>query len=91
MAVNCKIYNEDCFDTMQKMYENGEHPNIILTSPFYNTNKKANNSVLNDKNKSYVRYDEHIDNYTEEQYRKFMINLFNEYDKVLAWGGGSAI
>lgn len=34
-----QLYNEDCFDTMERM-ESGKI-NIILTSPFYNTNKKA--------------------------------------------------
>ena len=33
------IYNEDCFETMKRM-EDG-CVDVILTSPFYNTNKKA--------------------------------------------------
>lgn len=34
-----KIYNEDCFNTMALMPNN--YIDLILTSPFYNTNKKA--------------------------------------------------
>lgn len=82
-----KIYNEDCFDTMNRMLDYDCKPNIILTSPFYNTNKKAKNNTLNDKNSSYVRYDKHVDNYSEEEYRLFMLKLFNEYDKILAKNG----
>ena len=32
-----KIYNEDCFDTMQRMVSNKQKVNIILTSPPYCT------------------------------------------------------
>lgn len=87
MEIN-KIYNEDCFVTMQNMLSNGIKPNIILTSPFYNTNKKAGHkAVLNEKNKNYIRYDMHVDNYTEDEYRKFMINLFCKYDLILEKNG----
>ena len=33
-----KIYNEDCFITMERMPIGTN--SVILTSPFYNTNKK---------------------------------------------------
>ena len=48
MTIN-KIYNEDCFVTMNKM-PIGLCSNI-LTSPFYNTNKKQGKS--NTLTKSY--------------------------------------
>lgn len=85
--MNYTICNENCFTTMDRFVEDGIKPNIILTSPFYNTNKKANNSVLNDKNNSYVRYDKHVDNYTEDEYREFMLDLFEKYNKILNKNG----
>ena len=33
-----KIFNQDCFETMSNM-DSGQI-DIVLTSPFYNTNKK---------------------------------------------------
>lgn len=42
MTIN-KIYNEDCFVTMNKM-PIGLCSNI-LTSPFYNTNKNKENQI----------------------------------------------
>ena len=44
-----KIFNEDCMKTMGKM-ESGQI-DVILTSPFYNTNKKAgkNRTLQNTK------------------------------------------
>ena len=66
-----KIYNEDCFKTMN--YVQPRQFDIILTSPFYNTNKKAgksrtlNNTTVKDGQYDYVRYDTHIDNMTNEE------------------------
>ena len=63
-----KIYNEDCFKTMPRIPRGGV--DIVLTSPFYNTNKKAGksrtleNSAMNDGRYEYIRYDTHIDNLT---------------------------
>lgn len=34
-----KIYNESCFDTIKNI--SNESIDLILTSPFYNTNKKT--------------------------------------------------
>ena len=84
-----KIYNEDCFLTMEKM------PigmlSMILTSPFYNTNKKQGNgrtlSNTNPKGYSYLRYDEHVDNMTDDEYCDFTERLFLEFDRVLNLGG----
>lgn len=84
-----KIYNEDCFITMDRM------PigmlSVILTSPFYNTNKKQGNnrtlSNTNPKGYSYLRYDEHVDNMTDKEYCDFTEKLFLEFDRVLNLGG----
>lgn len=89
--MDIQIYNKDCFDTMRNMSDNCI--DIILTSPFYNTNKKSGNSrtLSNTKTKqgeySYVRYDMHIDSMTNEQYCKFTVNLFMEFNRVLKTNG----
>ena len=91
-----KIYNEDCFVTMEKM------PigmlSVILTSPFYNTNKKQGNgrtlSNTSPKGYSYLRYDEHVDNMTDDdigydigpdtikKYKELLID-----SKLVLWNG----
>ena len=86
-----KIYNEDCFVTMEKM------PigmlSVILTSPFYNTNKKAGKgtTILNTKAKNpldgNIRYDAFVDNMSNEEYIDFTVDLFNEFDRVLNLNG----
>jgi len=83
------LYNEDCFVTMDGM------PigtcNVILTSPFYNTNKKQGNkrTLSNTKQNgySYLRYDTHVDNMTDEEYCEFNEKLFMEFDRILNLNG----
>jgi DNA modification methylase len=66
---------------------------IILTSPFYNTNKKAgktrtlSNTSVKDGQYDYVRYDTHIDSMTNEEYCDFTERLFLEFDRVLDLNG----
>ena len=56
-----QIHNEDCFVTMERM--NPHSVDVVLTSPFYNTNKKAGktrtlkNTKVADGQYDYVRYD----------------------------------
>ena len=84
-----KIYNEDCFITMERMPIGTN--SVILTSPFYNTNKKQGNgrtlSNTQTKGYSYLRYDEHIDNMTDEEYCDFTERLFLEFDRILNFDG----
>jgi DNA modification methylase len=67
--------------------------NVILTSPFYNTNKKAgknrtlNNSAMNDGGYEYIRYDTHVDNMTNDEYCDFTVDLFTEFDRILNLNG----
>ena len=90
MVIN-RIYNEDCFITMNKM-PIGLCSNI-LTSPFYNTNKKQgkSNTLTKSYNNSekfpYLRYDTHVDNMTDDEYCDFTENLFLEFDRVLNLDG----
>ena len=64
---------------------------VILTSPFYNTNKKAGkNRTLENATSSgyaYVRYDTHVDNMTDDEYCDFTVRLFNAFDEVLKKNG----
>lgn len=85
------IKNEDCFVTMDSMKD--KTVDVIMTSPFYNTNKKAgqNRTILNTKAKQdsyqYVRYDSHVDNLTNEEYNEFSVKLFNNFDRILKENG----
>lgn len=66
---------------------------IVLTSPFYNTNKKAGskrtllNTKVKESNYEYLRYDVHVDNMTDEEYNDFTVQLFNGFDRVLVSNG----
>lgn len=84
------IYNENCFDTMiHRLPENSI--DIVLTSPPYNTNRRAglNRNLLNHGSKGYpdVRYDGAIDIMSDEQYSEFTEKLFNSFDKILKPNG----
>lgn len=86
------FYNEDCFDTMERMKREGVEVSTIITSPFYNTNKKQgkNRTTLNSKNKKgwdYSRYDVHIDSMTNEEYIDYTLKLFDKYDSILRKDG----
>lgn len=85
------IVHGDCMDVMDNM-EPGT-VDVILTSPFYNTNTKAGktrtlqNTTVKDGQYQYVRYDEFIDSMSDEEYREFTTNLFNSFDLVLKDNG----
>lgn len=83
------IYNENCMETMKRIPEN--YIDIILTSPFYNTNKKAgkNKTLINTSltGYPYIRYDTHVDNMTDEQYNVFTVKIFNSFNKILKNNG----
>ena len=86
-----KIYNEDCFETMKNI-PTGQF-DIVLTSPFYNTNKKAGNgrtlknTSVKDGQYDYVRYDTHVDNMTNQEYCDFTERLFLEFNRILNLNG----
>lgn len=83
------LRNEDCFDTMARMREKKTLPDVILTSPPYNTNKKAGkgrvigNTKVKEDQYQYVRYDAFVDNFTDEEYTDFTRKLFLAFDGVL--------
>jgi len=79
------IYNENCFDTMNKMVNDDTFVNIILTSPPYNTSRNIKTKRATDNHEN--RYDLNIDTMTNEDYIKWSIDLFNMYNKVLSKDG----
>lgn len=86
-----EIHNQDCMETMIEMQKNSI--DVILTSPFYNTNKKAgqnrtlSNSVMTNGGYEYIRYDTHVDNTTNKEYDEFTVRLFEKFNDVLKKNG----
>ena len=83
-----KIFNEDCFITMDKLLKNDIKVDNIITSPFYNTGRgsKCHNSEKSLKNHE-GRYDIHLDDMTNDEYVEFSIRLFNNFEKILKKDG----
>lgn len=83
-----KIFNEDCRTTIKNLPE--KSVDVVLTSPFYNTNMKAKGgrTIFDGKTgNEYARYDKFIDVMSNDEYRAFTVNLFNGYDKILKENG----
>ena len=80
-----KLYNEDCFDTMQRMIDEGIKVNAILTSPPYNTARPVKTQKAMDTYNN--RYDIYIDAKTTEEYANWTLKLFDMYDKILDANG----
>ena len=84
-----EILQGNCFDLMPTL------PNVdlILTSPPYNTNKKAGktrvigNTKLKGDAYTYVRYDAFVDDFTDDEYTDFTKRLFLGFDKLLKPNG----
>ncbi len=74
MEIN-KIYNEDCFETMQLMKDN--FIDITITSPPYNTGGQNAQTGRNRK-----LYKEYKDNLTNEEYYNFIKTNINELLRV---------
>lgn len=91
--MNNKIINKDCFEVMRDMIHSNTFVDAIITSPPYNTNKKAGKKgTLNTVDVgsgfySHVRYDSHIDKMTDSEYNSFTVNLFKHFDKILNTNG----
>lgn len=83
-----KIFNEDCRTTISKLPD--KCVDVVLTSPFYNTNMKAKGGRLITDGKTgneYARYDKFVDVMSNEDYRRFTVGLFNGYGKILKENG----
>jgi site-specific DNA-methyltransferase (adenine-specific) len=70
------FYNEDCSVTMSKMKDH--FVDLVLTSPPYNMTKRKGGYA--DKQN---RYDEYLDWKSDQEYIKWTIDIFNEFDRVL--------
>lgn len=83
-----QFYHEKCFETMDKMIAQEFKVDNILTSPFYNSNKKQGSSTTRIKNNgNHIRYDQHVDDMTTSEYIDFTVELFNKYDQILKENG----
>jgi DNA modification methylase len=86
-----KIWNEDCFETMNRMPVG--QCDVVLTSPFYNTNTKAGtsrtltNTSVKEGQYDYVRYDSFVDTMDNDEYYAFTVRLFNAFDKIINANG----
>ena len=83
-----KIFNEDCFETMMRMTQSKIKVDCILTSPPYCTpNDSASKYTPEKFNNHIVFYDVFEGFETNEDYRKWSVDLFTAYDLVLAENG----
>ena len=81
-----RIFNIDCRELMKSIPD--EEVDLILTSPPYNTNKKTGKNGLNDdKTFPYVRYDVHTDDMDNEQYTSWIVDIFNDFNRILSKDG----
>lgn len=81
-AVNT-IYNEDCKKTMQRLKENSV--DLVITSPPYNNSRVLNNTRSLSKHEG--RYKDYKDNMTNEDYIKWIEEIFHLYDKIIKPNG----
>ena len=83
-----KIFNEDCFVTMDRMIEKNIKVNNIITSPFYNTSRSSKcHNTQKSRDNHEGRYDVHLDNMTDYEYIDFTLKLFDKFDKILEKNG----
>ena len=76
-----KIYNESCFDTINRLIEENQRIKVVLTSPPYNTSRKSRNDPY------MQRYENHIDILSDEEYINQTVKLFEGFDRILAENG----
>lgn len=80
-----EIYNEDCFDTMNRLKEGGRQIDVVLTSPPYNTSRCSFTEKSRERHDS--RYDVYADDKTAEEYCEWCVKVFNMFDKILSADG----
>jgi len=74
------FYNEDCFDTINRLDDG--IVDCVITSPPYNMTKRKGGYA--DKQ---PRYDRYNDWKSEEEYNSWTVNIFNSLDRVLVQNG----
>lgn len=80
-----KIFNEDCFETMNRISKANGGVDIVLTSPPYNNSRVTQTQRSIDNYE--CRYDIHLDNMNNDEYIDWTENIFNSYDKILKSNG----
>lgn len=86
------IYNENCLETLSKM-DDMQGFDVVITSPPYNTNVKANgkrntqNVNVKEGQYTYARYDGYDDSISNEEYCKFISDLFSLLKKKMKKNG----
>ena len=73
-----RIYNEDCMSTMEHIKD----VDLILTSPPYNTDRPS--GKLDDYSSRYESFDDWL---TDEDYIKWTVDLYNNFDTILKENG----
>ena len=84
-----RIYNEDLFVTMNRMIEDGQKVDIVLTSPPYNTGRNIGENGDKEarmKNNE-VRYDIYLEKRNSDEYTEWTKEIFEMYDKILSENG----
>ena len=84
-----RIYNEDLFVTMNRMIEDDQKVDIVLTSPPYNTGRNIGENGDKEarmKNNE-VRYDIYLEKRNSDEYTEWTKKIFEMYDKILAENG----
>lgn len=79
------INNEDCFNTIQKIQDQGRKVGLVLTSPPYNTGRNSTDIKRRDTHEA--RYDIHLDNMTDSEYLDWTTALFHGFDSILRKNG----
>lgn len=79
------IFNENCFETMDRIINVGGKVDVILTSPPYNTGRNSNSERSRNNRES--RYDVHLDNMTDDEYLLWTVDLFENFDEILKTNG----
>lgn len=87
MNVN-EFYNEDCFETMERMASEDFKVNVVLTSPPY-CNAKDSSKFYSEKSfKNFTSLYDVFEGFESfDKYREWSIDLFKHYEEVLAQNG----
>lgn len=75
-----KIYNGDCLQYIKKLYKNNVKVSLVITSPPYNTSRKSKSKKA--LRNHWGRYDIYNEK-TSEEYRSFIVKLFQYLNKIL--------
>lgn len=78
------IYNEDCRTTMRDRIDYNS-VDLVITSPPYNNSRVIKNQRAMNNHES--RYKDYNDNMTDEEYKDFILDVFEGYDLILKENG----